>query len=88
MTREEAIDLLDNLIGTVEDNHNSDYDTAIKIAIDSLKQEPKTGKWTDTGTEEEWYGISFECSECKGNMVNSADFCPWCGAKMIETIWR
>ena len=30
MTREEAIDLLDNLIGFVEDSRNSDYDTALK----------------------------------------------------------
>ena len=40
MTREEAIDLLDNLIGMVDDNHDSDYDTVLKMAIDSLKQEP------------------------------------------------
>ena len=39
MTKEEAIDLLDNLIGAIEDNHNSDYDTALKMAIKSLKEE-------------------------------------------------
>lgn len=38
MTREEkAIDLLDNLIGFIEDNHGSDYDEAFKIAIKALK---------------------------------------------------
>ena len=41
MTREEAIELLDNLIGMVEDNHEADYDTAIKMAIKSLNQEPR-----------------------------------------------
>ena len=40
MTNIEAIDLLDNLIGMLEDNHGSDYDTALKMAINSLKQEP------------------------------------------------
>jgi soluble cytochrome b562 len=35
---EEAIDLLDNLIGVVEDNHNSDYDKAIKMGIEALKR--------------------------------------------------
>ena len=40
MTREEAIDLLDNLIGMVEDNHNSDYDNALKMAIEALEQVP------------------------------------------------
>jgi len=41
MTREEAIDLLDNLIGFIEDNHGSDYDEAFKIAIKALEQEPR-----------------------------------------------
>ena len=40
MTREEAIELLDNLTGMVEDNQNSDYDTALKMAIKALEQEP------------------------------------------------
>ena len=39
MSREEAIDLLDNLIGFIEDNHGSDYDKAFKIAIKALEQE-------------------------------------------------
>jgi len=40
MTREEAIDLLDTLIGFVEDSRNSDYDTAFKMGIKALEQEP------------------------------------------------
>ena len=44
MNREEAIDLLDNLIGFVEDNHGSDYDEALKIAIKALEQEPFLNK--------------------------------------------
>ena len=48
MTRKEAIELLDNLIGMVEDNHNSDYDTAFKMAIKALvEQEPKTEQEDD-----------------------------------------
>lgn len=39
MTRKDAIDLLDNLTGMVEDNHNSDYDTALKMGIKALEQE-------------------------------------------------
>lgn len=41
MTRKEAIDLLDNLIGMVEDNHNSNYDTALQMAIKALDQTDK-----------------------------------------------
>ena len=37
MTNQEAIDLLDNLIGMIEDNHGSDYDSAIRMAIDALE---------------------------------------------------
>lgn len=37
MTRQEAIELLDNLIGMIEDNHGADYDTALHMAIHSLK---------------------------------------------------
>ena len=37
MTRKEAIHLLDNLIGMVADNHGNDYDSALHMAINSLK---------------------------------------------------
>ena len=51
MTRNEAIDLLDNLIGMVEDNHESDYDTALKMAKKALefidKIEPMFGDMLD-----------------------------------------
>lgn len=41
MTNEEAINLLDNLIGMIEDNQNSDYDQALHMGINSLKAEPQ-----------------------------------------------
>lgn len=37
MDKEQAIDLLDNLIGMVEDNQENDYDTALRMAIEALK---------------------------------------------------
>jgi len=36
----EAIYLLDNLIGMVDDNHHPDYGGALHMAIEALKQEP------------------------------------------------
>ena len=39
MTYTKAMDLLDNLIGMIEDNQESDYDTAITMAIEALKKE-------------------------------------------------
>ena len=44
--------------------------------------EPKTGKWVDTGSNEEWYAREYRCSECGGTMLGEANFCPNCGAKM------
>lgn len=38
MTREQAIDLLDNLIGMIDDNQENDYDTAFKMAIQALEE--------------------------------------------------
>ena len=38
MTIEQAIELLNNLIGMVEDNQNNDYDSAFRMAIEALKQ--------------------------------------------------
>ena len=38
MTNKQARELLDNLIGMVEDNHDSDYDEALKMAIKALEQ--------------------------------------------------
>ena len=40
MTIKEAINLLDNLLGMVDDNQNSDYDQALHMGIDALKAEP------------------------------------------------
>ena len=38
MTKEQAIDLLDNLIGFIGDSHGSDYDQALKMAIKALRE--------------------------------------------------
>lgn len=42
MTREEAISTLDDLIGMIEDNHNTDYDDALRMGIEALKQPDTT----------------------------------------------
>ena len=63
MTNQEAIDLLDNLIGMIEDNHGSDYDSAIRMAIDVLKNQPEI----------------IRCKDCIHNdMVENSDGRYWC----------
>jgi hypothetical protein len=47
MTNLEAADLLDNLIGMVSDNHDSDYDEALHMGRDLLEQEPVLDKIRD-----------------------------------------
>lgn len=37
---EEAIELLEDLDGAVEDNHGRDYDEAFRMAIEALQSEP------------------------------------------------
>ena len=37
MDKEQAIDLLDNLIGMIEDNQDNDYDAAFRMGIEALK---------------------------------------------------
>lgn len=44
MTKETAVDLLDNLIGMVDDNQGSDYDTALHMAINALEYHGKKYK--------------------------------------------
>lgn len=49
MTIEQAMDLLDNLIGMVEDNQNNDYDSALHMAIEALKQQEELRKEENDG---------------------------------------
>ena len=40
MKKEEAIELLDNLIGMIEDNQDNDYDEALKMGIKAIENQP------------------------------------------------
>ena len=49
MKREEARGLLlDNLLGMIEDNHNADYDMALKMGIEALEICSKIDKIIDS----------------------------------------
>lgn len=88
MTRETAINLLDDLIGMVEDNQQNDYDEAFKMAIRSLKSwdEDVTpvvhGEWCMSNdplriSQYQWY-----CSNCHSEELYEYKYCPNCGARM------
>lgn len=49
-------------------------------------QEPKTGTWEeDIDNSRRWDKVRFYCSECgKWQTYGKTDYCPSCGARMIE----
>lgn len=62
MNSEEAKDLLDNLIGMVEDNQHNDYDEALKLGIEALeKQIPKKPIIKTNAYNRKFY----ECPNCR-----------------------
>ena len=70
MTAQEAIDLLDTLDGMIEDNHNSDYDSAFKMAIKALeKQIPKKILYRKQN-----YGTPWLCCECEADQTPTEFF--------------
>ena len=91
MTNQEAVELLDNLIGMVEDNQHNDYDEAFKMGIKALENQ-KTGHWIEMNINPDGTHNIY-CSNCnryqkfKGhansyNAKTKLKYCPNCGAKM------
>ena len=67
MTKDEAIELLEDLDGAIEDNHGRDYDEAFRMAIESLS--------ADTVSRSQYQGLLnaigkvyvevVRCKDCK-----------------------
>ena len=68
MDKQTAVDLLDNLLGMVEDNHGSDYDTAIKMGIDALKEKTQLSK--EDATKDATFPVDGEPSKRSGDDCN------------------
>ena len=62
MDKQMAIDLLDNLLGMIEDNHDSDYDTAIKMGIDAIKEKIQLSK--EDATKDATFPVDGEPIDC------------------------
>lgn len=75
MTYEEAINLLYNLDGMIEDNHGSDYDAALRMAIEAL------GKQMPMGDDD-----TFECPRCKKVEFGyfRPKYCENCGQRIAD----
>ena len=82
MDKQTAANLLDNLVGMVDDSQENDYDTALKMGIEALKadvQPVRHGHWIYTPTSP----LGFTCSEC-GKEMCRFNYCPHCGVRMDE----
>ena len=82
ISREAVADAINGIECT---RHTTWYEFYQKVmtAVEKLPPaEPKTGKWVDTGSNEEWYAREYRCSECGDTMLGEANFCPNCGCRM------
>lgn len=80
MSKEKAAELLDNLVGMVEDTNGNDYDLALKMGIDALNTVPAArGRWeyVNYGGFGNWH-----CSACRAINQKRTNFCPTCGRDM------
>ena len=92
MTREEAIKWLNYHINITDYEETDELYIALKMAIEALEQEPKTGHWilADDQNEEdvENDNYRFICSECQCSDIHAkgtiVPYCWKCGAKMVE----
>ncbi len=76
--RQTAVELLDNLIGMVEDTNGNDYDTALKMGIEALKAE-RRARWEYV----DYGGIgNYHCSRCRAIGKKGYEYCPRCGSEM------
>ena len=87
MTREEAIEHGKEQLEIFGGEHRE----FIELAIKALEQEPKTGHWIEKdGFDGDVY---YDCSECGESFClidgtptdNLYNYCPNCGAKMVES---
>lgn len=84
MTREETVrNLLTELIDMIDNGSQRDLDRADEIGasiIKLLEQEPKIGH----RLYDDFFGIYY-CSECSNYLRDYDNYCPNCGAKMVES---
>lgn len=60
--------------------------TINKLIKEISEQGPKMGHWIEHPHEcgENWEYPKYECSECSEWEENDSEYCPNCGAKMID----
>lgn len=84
MTNEEAIELLEDLDGAIEDNHGRDYDKAFRMAIDALSVHKPTSRIITKSSGMFQPTMWAICSECRRPIDPWDKFCRHCGVKIEE----
>jgi hypothetical protein len=87
MTNEEAIKIIKSecyIANLLNLDRTRMVNTALDLAIKALEQQPKIGHWITTRTF--MHDGEFYCDKCKCDSPNNEkwDYCPNCGAKMVE----
>ena len=70
MDKQKAADLLDNLLGMVEDSQENDYDTALKMGIEALTHTQQVQRWipcSERLPEEDYVLISKKTTKLSGS---------------------
>lgn len=80
MTTEQAIEYLQALKNSLPRYSivaQTEVDTALGIAINTLEDFCKPAKWELNANWDE-----YQCSKCKNMSINASPFCPSCGSMM------
>lgn len=78
--------LIDDTTGEWADGNNFN-DNVIKWSYLPPHPIKNTAHWIDDHFSDEWYGPSYTCSNCNGQMVEDiTPFCPFCGFSMTEEV--
>jgi len=84
MTREEAINIMSQMIKDEEGFLSDNTVEAHKMAIKALEQEPKTGHWIDDKCAVCGKGIEDLIASPEWYRNEAPNFCPFCGIKLVE----
>jgi hypothetical protein len=94
MTAEEALKVLENAQG--KDFYTVEYQNAMSVAMDALRENANTAHWIFSGDIEDYDGYYMNCSKCGAQRkaydrdcdLDIPAACPHCGTPMDLAGWE